>query len=147
MNLSKSNQQTKLPRAWGPAWLQKRRAERLTSIEQVSPPPKPPAATSSGDSHAYNEECWKQVTQQDYAYLNGPRSWPLPCPWCGGRLRHSQACHELTKSWEPTMPFGKHKGRPISEVPKDYLYWLITRGGLDSELQAAIQGCLSGGNN
>lgn len=37
------------------------------------------------------------------------------------------------------MPFGKHKGKPLSEVPIDYLSWLHERGGLDAELQAAIE--------
>ena len=23
------------------------------------------------------------------------------------------------------MPFGKHKGTPLSEVPTDYLWWVI----------------------
>jgi uncharacterized protein (DUF3820 family) len=45
------------------------------------------------------------------------------------------------------MPFGKHKGRPISAVPVDYLYWLMARGGLDSELKEAINQRLNRGCN
>jgi len=27
------------------------------------------------------------------------------------------------------MPFGKHKGKPMGEVPKDYLQWLLKQDG------------------
>ena len=30
---------------------------------------------------------------------------------------------------ESPMPFGKHKGKPMSEVPADYLFWYWTNGG------------------
>lgn len=30
-----------------------------------------------------------------------------------------------------TMPFGKHKGEPLSEVPKSYASWLLKNGALD----------------
>jgi DNA polymerase-3 subunit epsilon len=26
------------------------------------------------------------------------------------------------------MPFGKHQGKPLTEVPKDYVQWLKTSG-------------------
>ena len=29
------------------------------------------------------------------------------------------------------MPFGKHQGKPLSEIPKDYLRWLAESGALD----------------
>ena len=29
------------------------------------------------------------------------------------------------------MPFGKHHGKPLSEIPKDYLRWLAESGALD----------------
>lgn len=31
------------------------------------------------------------------------------------------------------MPFGKHQGKPLSEVPKDYLKWLAGSGAFDKE--------------
>lgn len=31
------------------------------------------------------------------------------------------------------MPFGKHQGQPLSEVPKDYLKWLAGSGAFDKE--------------
>jgi DNA polymerase-3 subunit epsilon len=36
------------------------------------------------------------------------------------------------------MPFGKHKGKPLSAVPPDYLDWLINRDGIPVDLQEAI---------
>jgi uncharacterized protein (DUF3820 family) len=37
------------------------------------------------------------------------------------------------------MPFGKHKGKRISELPADYLDWLRVQPGLPGELAAAIE--------
>ncbi len=31
------------------------------------------------------------------------------------------------------MPFGKHGGKPLAEVPKDYVRWLADNGALDSK--------------
>jgi len=30
-----------------------------------------------------------------------------------------------------SMPFGKHQGKPLSQVPKDYIRWLADSGSLD----------------
>ena len=38
------------------------------------------------------------------------------------------------------MPFGKHKGVPIGEVPRDYLGWLGRQQDVDPYLLKAIQG-------
>lgn len=47
------------------------------------------------------------------------------------------------------MPFGKHQGKPLSEVPPDYLLWLKEQGALDkpenSSLKAALQKLKSSG--
>ena len=36
------------------------------------------------------------------------------------------------------MPFGKHKGIPLSELPKDYLQWLARLDDLREPLASAI---------
>lgn len=45
---------------------------------------------------------------------------------------------------QPKMPFGKHAKKPISEVPKGYLKWMIKemdlREPLRSQIKAAIDG-------
>lgn len=38
-----------------------------------------------------------------------------------------------------TMPFGKHKGLPLSEVPSDYKTWLLGTGDLDPYLRKALE--------
>lgn len=38
-----------------------------------------------------------------------------------------------------TMPFGKHKGMPIANVPRDYKAWLIRQPGVDPYLVQALQ--------
>jgi exodeoxyribonuclease X len=37
------------------------------------------------------------------------------------------------------MPFGKHKGMPIAEVPKDYVRWLLNQPDIDPFLRRALQ--------
>lgn len=47
------------------------------------------------------------------------------------------------------MPFGKHQGKPLSKVPKDYVRWLAKQGAFDKpgneELRKGFEkiGCLS----
>ncbi len=42
------------------------------------------------------------------------------------------------------MPFGRHKGRPISSIPTNYLVWLVENVVFDSEaLRAAVEAELS----
>lgn len=56
--------------------------------------------------------------EQIYTLLNVPR-----------RLRH--------------MPFGKHRGKPLEEIPKDYVLWLAESGAFDrpenSELKETFE--------
>ena len=81
---------------------------------------------------------WSCISAEDRAYLLGPREYPSPCLWCGGRLRHNPQC--VTWTWEPEMPFGKHKGKKVSDVPLDYLRWLAKNSvRLDEELRSAIE--------
>lgn len=49
----------------------------------------------------------------------------------------SQAPLEVTK-----MPFGKHKGLPLAQVPKDYVRWLLAQDGLDADLRYSLQALL-----
>ncbi len=147
---------------WGPAWLYEAPAE--------SPQPKESSAVTAelaainlpsvdasliacqtddgGDNPltalaafaAYSESCWAELLTDDYCFLTGPRRYPSRCPWCGGRLVHNRRCDDLRSDWEPKMPFGKHKGRRVSEVPKDYLRWLIAHcARFEPDLRQAIE--------
>lgn len=37
------------------------------------------------------------------------------------------------------MPFGKHQGKPLSEVPRDYLVWLKNSGAFDKAENLALK--------
>jgi len=37
------------------------------------------------------------------------------------------------------MPFGKYAGKPLADVPKDYVRWLMSNGALDSKENAALK--------
>ena len=130
--------------SWPPPWA----GEASKSPEPLSEPP-PQVETStwpktflpaSDERAAYNEHCWRNISDEARAYLLGHRERPAPCPWCGGRLRHSVMCAELHAAWEPKLPFGKHAGKRLSDTPKTYLLWLLRNShSLDSELRTAIE--------
>jgi DNA polymerase-3 subunit epsilon len=37
------------------------------------------------------------------------------------------------------MPFGKHAGKPLSEIPKEYARWLAENGALDKKENTALK--------
>jgi exodeoxyribonuclease X len=41
------------------------------------------------------------------------------------------------------MPFGKHKGKPLSDIPADYIDWLLDRD-IDDDLRSALNAARSG---
>jgi hypothetical protein len=87
-----------------------------------------------------NEFYWQNISDEDRAHLLGPRNWPKPCAWCGGRVAHSPACKELRKGWELKMPFGKHKGVALSDVPSHYLQRLVWFNvKMSNELREAVK--------
>ena len=46
----------------------------------------------------------------------------------------------MSNETEPTMPFGKHKGKPFGEVPPEYLVWLAKQEGFaDDERNDALK--------
>jgi hypothetical protein len=42
------------------------------------------------------------------------------------------------------MPFGKHKGLPLAEVPPDYLAWALRDGAIAGPLKEAVERILKG---
>jgi hypothetical protein len=47
---------------------------------------------------------------------------------------------EDSKYGSVTMPFGKHKGRHLAQIPADYLYWILDNCvHLDRRLRRAIE--------
>jgi DNA polymerase III subunit epsilon len=37
------------------------------------------------------------------------------------------------------MPFGKHAGKPLADVPKDYVRWLVEKGAFDGQENAPLK--------
>jgi len=37
-----------------------------------------------------------------------------------------------------TMPFGKHQGKPLAEIPADYVRWLLSQSDVDPDLRASL---------
>lgn len=102
------------------------------------------------------DDLWGSIDVSDRAYLSQPRNFPTErCAWCQRYLhspfvvitpqdlelpnKRKQAAHLaalklrggkagcVTWCWKLTMPFGKHKGEYIEDVPKSYLVWFYGR--------------------
>ena len=64
------------------------------------------------------------------------------------KCREKLAVNNWEELWQasqsariPTvMPFGKHKGTPMSQVPKDYVRWLLGQPDVDQYLRMALTG-------
>jgi hypothetical protein len=41
-----------------------------------------------------------------------------------------------------TMPFGKYQGKPIAELPRDYIRWCLTQPNLKAGLRRALRKAL-----
>ncbi len=50
---------------------------------------------------------------------------------------------EFNNSSRIEMPFGKHQGKPVCELPYDYLVWLYNEVDLDSDLLATVENTLN----
>lgn len=100
-----------------------------------------PVLASPGKNEEIDADFWwGQMAESDIRYMQEPRNYPSPCPWCGVRLvSHAEACIELRRSWVMKMPFGKYKGRKLDEAPLGYVVALITHNtSLSEDLKKAI---------
>jgi hypothetical protein len=65
---------------------------------------------------------------------------PPQCYFCKGRHAHNPNCYAVRWAFQLKMPFGKHKGKPLGEVPKDYLQWLLRKADrMDSDTREAVE--------
>jgi uncharacterized protein (DUF3820 family) len=76
----------------------------------------------------------------DREYLLGRHRCPERCGFCGGFYHHNPNCVALCDEWLIPMPFGKHKGKPVASLDRDYLAWLLKSGmELNAELRREIE--------
>lgn len=65
-------------------------------------------------------------------------TWETLINLCSQGKKSYEELSELNKTIE-VMPFGKHKGLKMEEVPRDYLRWLSKQDGLSPSLENAIK--------
>jgi hypothetical protein len=66
---------------------------------------------------------WDCLGEDDKRELTAKREPRPACAFCGGRNHHSPQCFG-----QPTMPWGKHKGKPLAAVPGGYLAFVQRQG-------------------
>jgi len=69
---------------------------------------------------------WDRMLCEDRLYATS-RPPQERCPWCKGITRHHPMCQEQLDGWSYPMPWGKHKGKLLRDIPTDYLCWLWKR--------------------
>lgn len=109
--------------------------ERLRTPTAEGPPS---GECTSGGFEPF--DWFDMIDDADREYLLGRHCYPEACGFCGGRYVHNAQCVALCDEWAVKMPFGKHKGQRVADVPPDYLRWLLASGKeLNGELQRDIE--------
>jgi len=76
--------------------------------------------------------------QADYEYAVYPAPQPEREFYLGGGGPHYDPM-SLPRNRVPRMPWGKHRGKRVEQIPLDYLEWLRAKGiRLQGEIQQAI---------
>lgn len=72
-------------------------------------------------------------------FKNGTTHLRIDCKACGRFIQYAP-----TSSDEDfKMPFGKHKGKRLVEVPKEYLVWWLCTEPKDGNLKKRVERILS----
>ncbi len=98
-----------------------------------------PQQSDASDFIDANDWYWENIDEADRERLLGPRNWPSPCAWCGGRTVHSAACDELRRGWIPVFSFGKYRGRRADTVPRQYIDWVLRKKVGDDEFRSDLR--------
>ena len=105
------------------------------------------------DSYAQSAVLYHVARQRAREWLQNAHAALQDVHNCARILRHivQRMLPETTASWEsvwrhselariPTvMPFGKHKGRSLQDVPADYKRWLLSQPDIDPYLVKALR--------
>jgi len=70
-----------------------------------------------------------------HGYKIRPKASLTPSPTVAAETPSVQRTETAT----PCMPFGKHRGLPITEIPHSYLQWLAGLHNLYEPLHSAVQ--------
>ena len=112
-------------------------------FKELSEKNKPPESPATEEPDRYERTGWPdesldvsedendwyfaQMQDDDRQHATGPRPPTVPCVWCSGLVTHGELCRAMRESWLPVLKFGKHKGKRLDRVPRDYLLWCWNR--------------------
>lgn len=127
---------------------------RATTAEaKAGLPAEPPAGyldrlpagdQAAGDLDSF--DWFELIGDAEREFLLTRHRHPERCGFCGGHFKHSSNCVALCEEWAIKMPFGKHKGLRVADVPHDYLRWLLgnakeMEGDLRQEIEWTLATC------
>ncbi len=61
------------------------------------------------------------------------------CAYCGTYIKFLPS---LDSSGDFIMPFGKHKGEKLDQIPRDYLHWILINLRLQSRMKHHVTSVL-----
>ncbi len=76
------------------------------------------------------------LTEEFKTFSNGTKHIAGYCPLCGSFVKYIP---QQLDPLEKRMPFGKHKGKKLVEIPKDYLLWALDSGALKGSLRLSAK--------
>ena len=95
-------------------------------VPESGPPPDQDLVENPPSPEEDDSDPWDDLFPEDYVRITKTPSlrFDPPCPWCGRRNGHHWLCEQQRAEWA-TMPWGKYKNRQITEVPEDYLKFVL----------------------
>jgi hypothetical protein len=76
-----------------------------------------------------------------YELVGDLESLPERKPWPVARERHAAWLRRRATYGQVTLRFGKHRGKPLADIPADYLIWILRNcPRLNSYTREAIEG-------
>lgn len=79
---------------------------------------------------------WHQLSAAQYGYIKSPVNFER-CTFCKRGTSHKM--HPVPCAAVVFMPFGKHKGKPLTDVPDSYKLFLLEKNYGTKELRARVR--------